>query len=237
MPDDSVVAQLSALPGVHTASGMAEAAADARAVGEALPVTSELASVLPWGSLRRGSTLAVHDSTSLLLALLAEATVAGSWAAVVGMPNLGLAAASELGVRLDRLALVPRPGDRFADVVAALLDGMDLVAVASAGGQQSTSRLRQRLSARARHRRAVLLSFGPWPGADVTLRYTAGQWSGADDGSGYLRSRHAAVHVDGRGAAARPVRAELRLPGVGGAPAAVESADSAGGVGVFRETG
>ena len=236
MPDASVLAQLSALPGVHMASGVAEATEDTRIAGGVLPVASELASVLPWGGLRRGSTLAVHGSTSLLLTLLSEATAAGSWAAVIGMPDLGLVAASELGVRTERLALVPRPGDRFADVVAALLDGMDLVAVASSG-VRSASRVRHRLSARARHRRAVLLSVGPWPGADVTLRYTSGRWSGAEDGAGYLRARDAAVQVDGRGSAARPVRADLRLPGVGGAVAPSAVGESTATFGGVREVG
>lgn len=215
MPDASVVAQLSALPGVRTASGVAEEAGDARIAGEALPVASELAGVLPWGGLRRGSTLAVHGSTSLVLALLAEATSAGSWAAVVGVPDLGVVAAGELGVRVDRLALVPHPGAEFASVASALLDGMDLVAVASPG-ERVGGQVRRRLSARARHRRSVLLSLGPWPGADVELRYAAGRWSGAERGAGYLRAREVAVHATGRGAAARPVRAELALPCVGG---------------------
>lgn len=236
MPDESVVAQLSALPGVRTASGIAEAAEDARIAGEALPVASELASVLPWGSLRRGSTLAVHGSTSLLLALLADATSAGSWAAVVGMPDLGIVAASELGVRVDRLALVPRPGARFADVVAALLDGMDLVAVASPG-ERSKSQLRQRLSTRARHRRAVLLGFGSWPGADANVRFVAGRWSGAEDGAGYLRDRDVAVQVDGRGSAARPVRTEFRLPGVDGAVSSFGANESGTSTDDVREAG
>ncbi|NBH10575.1 hypothetical protein GTY80_45970, partial [Amycolatopsis sp. SID8362] len=68
-----------------------------------------------------------HGSTSLLLALLAPATAAGSWAAVVGLPSLGLAAAAEHGADLSRLALVPRPGAEFPAVVAALLDGVDVV--------------------------------------------------------------------------------------------------------------
>ncbi|CAA9257662.1 MAG: hypothetical protein AVDCRST_MAG54-2310, partial [uncultured Actinomycetospora sp.] len=44
-----------------------------------LPVAGALAGLLPDGGLRRGSTVAVCGSTSLLLALLAEASRAGSW--------------------------------------------------------------------------------------------------------------------------------------------------------------
>ena len=55
--------------------------------------------------------MAVTDSTSLLFALLAKPMAQGAWAAIVGMPDLGAAAAVEYGIDLGRLALVPRPGD------------------------------------------------------------------------------------------------------------------------------
>ncbi|GDY29247.1 hypothetical protein GTS_08800 [Gandjariella thermophila] len=131
----SAVASLTSLAareGVGAASGVATAA-QARAAGRVLPVPAELAGLLPWGGLRRGSTVPVRGSTSLLLALLATATAEGSWAAVVGVPDLGLLAAREFGVAVHRLALVPRPGAEFPSVVAALLDGVDLVAAAPPG--------------------------------------------------------------------------------------------------------
>ena len=76
--------------------------------------------MFPAGGIRRGSTLAVRGSTSLLCALLAEASATGSWCAVVGVPTLGALAAAEAGVTVDRLALVPHPGSERAEVVAAL---------------------------------------------------------------------------------------------------------------------
>jgi hypothetical protein len=204
------VARLAALPGVSTASRVAAQAERARATGKVLPVVPALAGLLPAAGLRRGSTVAVHGGMSLLLALLAEATAAGSWAAVVGMPSLGLAAAAEYGVDLGRVALVPRPGVELPAVVAALLDGVDLVAVQAETVQAAVAR---RLSARARHRGAVLLSSGAWPGADVELSCRFSAWSGPSDGYGHLRERRVQVRVHGRGAAARPVSAEFHLPG------------------------
>ncbi|GAB2999445.1 hypothetical protein GCM10017788_71530 [Amycolatopsis acidiphila] len=189
---------------------MAVARARAQVTGRVLPVRRELRDLLPEGGLRRGSTVAVRGSTSLLLALLAEATATGSWAAAVGMPDLGLVAAGELGVEVGRLALVPRPGVELASVTAALLDGMDLVAVVPGGTASSVAR---RLSARARHRGAVLLSLGPWPGADLELGYETGEWTGLASGAGHLRARQADIRVAGRGSAARPRYAELMLPG------------------------
>ncbi|WP_410616241.1 hypothetical protein [Amycolatopsis sp. lyj-109] len=203
------VARLAALPGVSTASRVAAQAERARAAGRVLPVVPALAGLLPDTGLRRGSTVAVHGGTSLLLALLAAATTAGSWAAVVGMPSLGVAAAAEYGVDVTRLALVPRPGPELPAVIAALLDGVDLVAVQPETVQPSVAR---RLSARARHRGAVLLSAGAWPGADVELSCRREPWSGPSHGYGHLQSRRVQVRAHGRGPAARPSTAGLHLP-------------------------
>src|SRR2546423_9390644 len=127
MTVEAPVARLATLPGVSTASGVAAVAEHARTTGRLLPVRAELRELLPTGGLRRGGTVVVRGSTSLLLTLLAEATTTGSWAAAVSMPHLGLAAAAESGVELSRFALVPSPGAEFAAVTAALLDGLDLV--------------------------------------------------------------------------------------------------------------
>ncbi|WNV91905.1 hypothetical protein RM788_21630 [Umezawaea sp. Da 62-37] len=183
--------------------------------GQVLPVRGELADLLPWGGLRRGSTVSVRGSTSLLLALLSTATAEGCWAAVVGVPHLGVLAAAELGVAVHRLALVPRPGSDPAVVertVAALLDGIDLVSV----GVPVSPHVARRLSARARSRKAVLLPFGEWPGADVELRAGEGRWSGLGDGHGVLVEREVVVHASGRGAASRPRRGAVLLPAAGG---------------------
>ncbi|WP_106187212.1 hypothetical protein [Umezawaea tangerina] len=183
--------------------------------GRVLPVRGELADLLPWGGLRRGSTVSVRGSTSLLLALLATATAEGCWAAVVGVPHLGVLAAAELGVAVHRLALVPRPGSDPAVVertVAALLDGIDLVSV----GVPVSPHVARRLSARARSRKAVLLPFGEWPGADVELRTGEGRWSGLGSGHGLLAEREVVVHAGGRGAASRPRRGAVLLPAAGG---------------------
>ncbi|MFD9965023.1 hypothetical protein [Amycolatopsis sp. NPDC058986] len=211
---EDAVARLAALPGVRTASALAAARSSASASGEALPVPGSLTSLL---ELRRGTTVAVHGSTSLLLALLAGATAAGSWAAVVGMPSLGLAAASELGVTLPRLVLVPRPGGDLTTVVGALLDGLDLVVLGRSVCQTLPASTAQRLARRARSRNALLLAAGAWPGADQQLRCGPGRWvGGASDGRGRLEYREIVVYRDGRGSAAAGASVPLRLPGPGG---------------------
>ncbi|ROP39987.1 hypothetical protein [Saccharothrix texasensis] len=199
-----------------TALGVGAAGELTTAPVRALPVRGELAGLLPWGGLRRGSTVSVRGSTSLLFALMAAATAEGCWAAVVGLPGCGALAAAELGVAVHRLALVPRPGRDQGEVektVAALLDGFDLVVLAT----PVTPATSRKLSARARHRKAVLVPFTvSWPGADVELTATTGHWTGLTEGHGLLTSRTVSVQATGRGAAARPRRTNLLLP----APAA-----------------
>jgi hypothetical protein len=186
-----------------------------------LPVLPELTGLLPGRGLRRGSTVAVAagrpasggGTTSLVLALLAEASRAGSWCAVVGVPTFGAVAAADLGIALDRLALVPYPGPEWATVVAALIDGVDVVVTAVPGPVSAS--IASRLAARARQRGSVLVPYGRWDGADVNLRVLRGAWEGLEQGRGRLRRREVTVSARGRGAAARPKEVKVWMPGDG----------------------
>jgi hypothetical protein len=201
-------------------SAAVRAAPVPEADGRVLPVAEPLARLLPAGGLRRGSTVALPPgpaATSLLFALIAEASAGGAWAAVVGRPGLGLVAAAEAGVRLERLALVPEPGPDLVAVVVALLDGMDVVAVA--GAERVRAAERQRLAARARQRGAVLVALGSWPGADLELACTDVGWHGLGTGAGRLRERRVGVRVRGRGTAAAGRSGAVLLPGPDGAVA------------------
>jgi hypothetical protein len=182
-----------------------------------LPALPALADVLPGGGLRRGSVVAVEGpgSTSLLWALLAPATEAGSWAALVGLPAAGLLAAAGSGVALERLAVVAPPGRSWPTVLAALLDGFDVVVASPARVKATDAR---RLSARARERGTVVVLAGSgavaaWPeGADLRLALTAPAWDGLGRGHGHLQRRRLHLEVSGRREAARPRSADLWLP-------------------------
>jgi len=181
-------------------------------VDRTLPVAPELSRLFPAGGLRRGSTVAVRlgerpGATSLLLALVAAASAAGSWCAVVGLPDLGMVAAAEAGVAMERFALVPRPGPDWPGVVAALLDGVDVVAVATPGPVPAV--VRTRLAARARQRGSVLVPCGRWDGADLTLSVGDGVWHGPEQGRGRLLRREQEVVAYGRGAAAQVRRTTM----------------------------
>jgi recA bacterial DNA recombination protein len=171
-----------------------------------LPVTGRLGELLPASGLQRGSTVAVDGlpgsgSTTVALTLAAAATAAGEWAAVVDPGGtLGARAAAAAGVELDRLAVVRRVApDRWAAVVAALLDGITVV-VAAVPPHLRLGDAR-RLVARARERRSVLVAFGAWP-VEAAVRVHTGRctWSGLDAGAGLLDTRdlHIEVGVKGR---------------------------------------
>lgn len=189
-----------------------------------VPVPPALAGILPDGGLRRGTTVALDAgagcgsaSTALAGALLAGASGAGTWCAVVGMPELGLAAVEEMGADLARVVLVPAPGRAFPSVAGVLLDAVDLVLV-GAGARVSAGDAR-RLAARARERDAVLVTLAgaAWPvPPDLRLVPVRAQWQGLGEGSGRLTSRLVEVEVGGRRAAARARRTLLWLPSARG---------------------
>lgn len=175
-----------------------------------LAVPPALTPLLPDG-LRRGSTTAVLGSTSLVLAMIAAAcTAREAWAAVVGQPSLGLLAAAQSGVALARLAVVPRPGVDAPTVVAALLDGIDVVVVGP--GTTLADADRRRLMARARDRGSVLLSTAPWPGAGCVLTVEGARWTGVGDGDGRLRAHELQITRTGRGGAGRAQDLRVVLP-------------------------
>ena len=241
------------VPGVAGASGALAALCErvrpgALAGSQRAPVLPPLEALLPQG-LARGSVVAIEagraaarvaGTTSLALALAAGAAQAGAWVAVVGAGTLGLVAAHGLGVPLDRLVVVepgpatgtgPSTGAGRADhasVLAALVDGFDVVLL----GAEARSRLgrgdARRLQARARERGSLLVGVGgdlPGGAAQVRLTITAAVWEGLGEGDaggpGHLRRRRVTVEATGRGAASRPRRAELWLPGPDGTVAAV----------------
>lgn len=197
-------------------------------VGDVWPVVGPLAGLLPDGGLRRGSVVQVLGSTSLLWAVLAAASQAGAWAALVGMPEAGILAAVEHGVILDRLALVPHPGPEWPAIVAALLDGLDLVAVRPPA--QAAPSMGRRLVARARQRAAVLLPTGVWDGAETTLRASDAEWYGLGQGRGRLRCRQLTVSAEGRGRLARPRRVRVWLPDLDGTAIAAAGVGTSGTV-------
>jgi hypothetical protein len=199
---------------------------------QVLPVVGALGPLLP-GGIRRGSVLLVDaaggqgpgaGATTLALSLMPAASTAGSWCALVGLADPGALAVAELGVALERLVLVPRPGASWAEAAGMLLRGMDLVLVRPPG--PTGPGVARRLAARAREQRAVLVVLavdGRWPeGPDVRLAVERGCWTGVGSGHGYLQGRQVVVRAEQRRSAVPVMRHEMWLPGPSGAPDARE---------------
>ena len=192
-------------------------------------VAAPLAELFPAGGPAVGSVMSIDGAaaTSLLFSLLAHPSTSGRWTALVGFESLGWAAAVEAGVELSNVIVVQRPPTaRWATVVAALVDGFDLVVVAPSVEVRAADA--RRLAARVRERHSVLVVCGPvgapgtgaaggvastWPDRpDVTLSVTERRWEGLDRGHGRLRRLQLVVRATGRRGSARPRVAELALP-------------------------
>ncbi|MGA2037058.1 MAG: hypothetical protein ABSH04_05680 [Acidimicrobiales bacterium] len=205
-----------------------------------LPLLAPLAPLFPDGGLQRGTVIAVDvadgthaasgtgptgpgagGATTLAFALLAAASATGSWCAAVGTADPGMLSMAELGVDLSRLALVPHPGPAWAEVTAALLDGMD--AVLTLPPWPARLWVAHRLAARARERQAVLIVLSCrswWPeGPEIRLVVRGGVWHGVGQGHGHLQGRRVKVVTTGRRVAVRPVSTDLWLPAPSGAVA------------------
>lgn len=174
-----------------------------------LPTHPAIARLLPGGALREGATYSVDRSLTLLMLLLAGPSAAGIWCGVVGVPEFGIEAASGFGIDLDRLVLVPQPGDQWLAATGALADALGVVVTRPP--RQASEASRARLSARLRKRGTTMLVLGDWPQSEAALSITESSWAGIGDGHGHLVRREAIVMVTGR-TGGRPRSARLVLP-------------------------
>lgn len=182
-----------------------------------LAVSDPFVHLLPEGGLVRGRSVACTGgaAVSVALALAAEATRRGSWLAVVGLPWVGVDAARELGVALERMVRIDVPTDGgfdggidavsdWAERAAAAADGFELVLtrVPARVSERMLRQVRQRFQVRG----GVLIDVRPGgrsprsssAGADLVVDAAVDTWTGIDRGSGHLRDRVVDVTVTGR---------------------------------------
>ena len=174
-----------------------------------IPTHPAIASLLPGGGLQQGSVYSVAGSGTLLMALLAEPSKAGTWCGVVGVPEFGVEAAQRFGVDLERLVLVPRPGDQWLGVTAAIADALGVVVMRPPA--RASDGAITRLAARLRQRGCTLIVLGTWPQSEAMLTLSHSDWTGIGDGHGHLEARQATVTVTSR-LGGRPRSARLWLP-------------------------
>lgn len=173
----------------------------------ALAVIESLAAVLPDGLVRGRSVLCSGDAAlSLALAVVAGASRSGSWLAVFGLTDLGLLAAHEQGVALERTVLVTPPSSstQWSAALGAAVEGFELalVEVPSRISVGEARKVQQRVLAR----RAVLILVDvdgrharqPVFQPDVVLHTVTTGWSGIGSGHGHVRGRDVMVEVSGR---------------------------------------
>lgn len=172
------------------------------AVEQLLPVSGPLGQWLPGGGIRWGSTVVVEGrgSTWAVVQLAAAATRLGRWVTFVDDGTLGVPALAEAGAVLERVVVVrDAPRERMATVVAALLDGVSMVALGP--GCRLRGSDARRLAARARERGVVLVSSGPWSeraALRLSIGSSAWRWRG-----GCLAGRELIMEVGERGRTSR----------------------------------
>jgi hypothetical protein len=132
-----------------------------------------------------------------------------------------------MGAEPERLLLVDDPGRRWPDVVATLIDAVDLVLIRP--GERPSPTVARRLAALARRGHCVLVVVGDWAGAQLRLSVAAAEWDGPGDGYGQLTGRRARVVAEGRGAAGPGRAAWLWLPGPDGTVSPAPAPARAGG--------
>ncbi|MDO4259349.1 MAG: hypothetical protein Q4C87_07500 [Actinomycetaceae bacterium] len=85
----------------------------------------------------------------------------GGWVAFVNVRNVGWLAGAEAGLDLSHVLHIPQVGPHGAQVLALLIEGVDVLCVGGVFLERSHMR---RLAARARAERTTILSVQPWPG-------------------------------------------------------------------------
>lgn len=193
------------------------------ALERTLPLPADCAGLFAEDGLVRGRTLSVVGpaATTVTLRLVAAAIDAGGWMAVIDVPTVGLDAASELGVALERVVAVDtrRPAGAgagagagaddadaggevdaavWADAVAAAADGFDVV-VTRVPRDVRPSTLRK-VATRVQQRGVVMMVVGD-PGplvCDGVLDTGRQIWTGVGTGWGRLEQRRVEVAATGR---------------------------------------
>lgn len=139
------------------------------------PVCAAVAGVFPLRGMERGRTYGVRGdaASSLVFALIAEATRGGAWCALVDMPHAGLRSAHEHGVALERVVCIDAESSWPSvegRVIGALVEGFDIVVVRDPQWSAADAR---KVAARVKAQGAVLIVHGNISGVPVDACLTA----------------------------------------------------------------
>lgn len=140
--------------------------------------------------------------TSLAMLTVAGASRSGSWVAILGVGDLGLAALDAVGVELERVMLVEgvsRPA--WPRVVGAVVGSVDVVVLGAPVLAALTPRMGPPLATAVRRSQAVLVTLGGAVAGvhpSVRLQVVSSHWEGTEAGYGSLSRRRMAVRAVSR---------------------------------------
>jgi len=206
---------------------------DLSANEQSLVLSPAFAALFESRGLQYGNTVLIggaqgQGATSLALGLCAGSTRAKHWVGILNLSRVSLLSASELGVALDHLVLIPHPIERVAGAASILMEACSLVLLGA--DQPVSAHDARRLQRRAREYRCVLLVLAPsstragsslkvtgqrhWPEIpDTLIEVTKSSCVGIGHGEGHLAGRQIRVEITyRRGSPVREVY-ELVLPG------------------------
>lgn len=178
---------------------------------------------LPKGWVVSLAAQAGSANSSLALALAAATTAQGSWVVALGWPSLGLVAAHNLGVNLNRLVLADvSSSEETLLALDTLVGSVELIMV---NNLRLNGREHRHLTSRLRTRGTTLISVNTsWHTTpDITLWASTLSWEGLGNGHGHLRLRRVNIRSRGRRKASQERSVQVWLPGPEGK---VESASS-----------
>jgi hypothetical protein len=176
------------------------------------PVLGPYAQVFPHG-LRPGTSVAVRAARPSLepaamrsaITLAAGVVPPEGWVAAVGVASVGVLAAAEAGLPLERLVFLAAPATVWGTVAIAAVEAFDVV-VLSVPARPRLAEIR-RLTGRARERGTTVIAIGQgaqqWASGgncEARLVASAVDWRGLGDGHGTLESCRVSIELDGRGA-------------------------------------
>ena len=203
------------------------------AAEQVLPVPEVFHELLRGRGLQRGWTLRVEGAASaraMTWALLGGVTTAGGWIASVDVPGVGLAAAQEVGVAIERVLVVNTPDPpAWSASIGALIGSVDVIVFGEPQHRVVPTEFR-RMSSRARERGSVLVELASTTGSkrgsqlqyDLTFDVHPVGWRGIGAGYGRLQGRILEVEASGRRIGGAPRRARYELPAAAGSLRVVE---------------
>ncbi|MFY9262043.1 MAG: hypothetical protein GX483_07305 [Actinomycetaceae bacterium] len=154
-------------------------------------VPPALTPIFPHG-IPRALPLIMHGSVVAAILLAGIAVQQGAWVAIIGVRNIGWSVLQASGISAERCVYIPEASRQAAQVIAAAIEGFDVVIV----GEVELDRRAQRvIERRVRNRNTVFIFNGRWFGPGEHLECALHSVSGISQGGGHIRQINYALHT------------------------------------------